>query len=130
MEAWRTGAIKQHVIARTLSLRRLRPGLFSDAAYRPIGASGLRSGSVLAFERGGPEGPLLVACAIRAAAALEGASGPTLSSAWWNGTELAATASPTGRWVNRLTGEVLAGDGALAAQDLFATLPVALLTAD
>ncbi|MBA4792670.1 MAG: malto-oligosyltrehalose synthase [Phenylobacterium sp.] len=130
VEAWRTGAIKQHVIARTLSLRRLRPGLFSDAAYRPIGASGLRSGSVLAFERGGPEGPLLVACAIRAAAALEGASGPTLSSAWWNGTELAATASPTGRWVNRLTGEVLAGDGALAAQNLFATLPVALLTAD
>jgi len=130
LEEWRTGAVKQHVIARTLSLRRLRPGLFADDAYRPIETTGLRSGSAIAFERGGREGPLVAACAIRAAAALEGAPNPAPGVAWWNGTVLSAPVSPTGRWVNRLTGEVIPGDGDLKAGDVFATLPVALLTAD
>ena len=127
---WRSGAIKQHVVARTLGLRRTRPGLFAAHAYRPVEASGLRSGATAAFLREGPEGRVLAAAAVRAASGLDGAEAPLPLAGWWNGTVLDLPPSASGRWVNRLTGEVLAGDGGIEARALFATLPVALLTED
>ncbi|HEX2888846.1 malto-oligosyltrehalose synthase, partial [Vineibacter terrae] len=48
---WRDGAIKQHVVARTLDLRRRRPTLFARGEYVPLQTDGPHGASVIAFAR-------------------------------------------------------------------------------
>lgn len=51
LQQWRSGAIKQALIARTLHLRARHPQLFSRGSYIPLTVSGPRATQVLAFAR-------------------------------------------------------------------------------
>jgi (1->4)-alpha-D-glucan 1-alpha-D-glucosylmutase len=50
-DGWRSGAIKQALIARLLACRAAAPALFSQGDYRPLQVDGPQSERLLAFER-------------------------------------------------------------------------------
>jgi (1->4)-alpha-D-glucan 1-alpha-D-glucosylmutase len=105
------GLPKLWVIRQALRLRRRRPELFgSEGVYRPLAATGDRSGHVVAFSRG--EGAVTVVP--RLVLRLEES---------WLDTTLAL---PAGRWRNELTGEPVQGTVRIA--DLLAQFPVALIS--
>jgi (1->4)-alpha-D-glucan 1-alpha-D-glucosylmutase len=105
------GLPKLWVIRQSLQLRRRRPALFGpEGAYRPLAATGDRSGHVVAFTRG--EGILTVVPRLMM----------RLEESWLDTTlEL-----PPGRWRNELTGDV--AQGLVRIADLLAPFPVALLS--
>ena len=49
LASWRDGRIKQHVVARTLALRRRHPELFETGHYEPLEAEGALADRVVAF---------------------------------------------------------------------------------
>jgi len=51
MKGWRDGRIKQHMVARTLALRRRKPELFADGSYQPLEVRGEYADHVVAFAR-------------------------------------------------------------------------------
>ncbi|WP_314914523.1 malto-oligosyltrehalose synthase [Pseudomonas helleri] len=51
LQTWRTGALKQALIAQTLSVRALHPELFSRGSYIPLTVTGEHARHVLAFAR-------------------------------------------------------------------------------
>jgi len=105
------GVPKLWLIRHGLRLRRERPAAFGrDGTYRPLAAVGARAAHVIAFERGGE----IVTAVPRFALAL---------GEDWSDTALAL---PAGKWRNVLTGDLLDG-GSVAAAELFARVPVALL---
>src|SRR5690606_29416790 len=59
LSGWRSGRIKQAVLARALKTRRAMPGAFMDGSYWPVQARGRRADSVLAFMRAGEDGRAL-----------------------------------------------------------------------
>jgi (1->4)-alpha-D-glucan 1-alpha-D-glucosylmutase len=105
------GLPKLWVIRQSLQLRRRRPALFgSEGAYRPLAATGDRSGHVVAFTRG--EGILTVVPRLMM----------RLEESWLDTTlEL-----PPGRWRNEFTGDF--AQGLVRIADLQAPFPVALLS--
>jgi (1->4)-alpha-D-glucan 1-alpha-D-glucosylmutase len=50
-QALRSGALKQHLIAKCLALRNAQPRLFGESGYRPLEVVGDRSNQVVAFLR-------------------------------------------------------------------------------
>ena len=104
-----TGAVKLHLVATTLRLRRDRPELFTD--YRPLGAQGSAAENLLAFDRGGA-----ITVVTRLPVALERAGG-------WGSTTLSL---PPGCHRDLLTDRVVTAELA----DVLAELPVALLVRD
>jgi len=104
-----TGAAKLLVTARTLRLRRDRPGLFTR--YTPMTVVGEASGHAVAFDRGGA-----VAVATRLPVGLAARGG-------WGDTVLLRHAGPT---VDAFTGRTFHGSE-VALADLLAVYPVALL---
>lgn len=50
-QAWQSGQLKQHMIARFLRLRQQKPALFSKGDYLPLNASGRQAETVIAFAR-------------------------------------------------------------------------------
>ena len=50
-DQWRTGGLKQAVIARTLALRRALPALFDNGGYEPVAVEGPMAEHVVAFMR-------------------------------------------------------------------------------
>ena len=57
---WRSGRIKQHVVARTLALRRRLPELFSQGEYLPLTLQGAQAERIVAFARRRPQAAALV----------------------------------------------------------------------
>ncbi|NYI70464.1 (1-_4)-alpha-D-glucan 1-alpha-D-glucosylmutase [Naumannella cuiyingiana] len=103
-----SGAAKLWVTRQALRLRRDRPELFSG--YRPVVANGPAATHLLGFDRGG---------AITLVTRLPYSLGET----GWDET---AVTLPDGTWRDELTGAEHAGQ--VAVTELFARLPVALLT--
>jgi len=128
MATWRTGAIKQFLIRRTLNLRRSRPDCFGPLAYRPLTAEGLCREALIGFAAGEGEDQILVMAAIRAATAQIEGDRPRPAPSWWGDTSVHLPLSPTGSWRCLFSGHTLDG-GQTAAAHLFAELPVALLSA-
>ncbi|MCU1668511.1 MAG: treY [Blastococcus sp.] len=113
-----SGAAKLLVVVRVLRARRDHPEWFGG--YTPVEVTGSAADHVVAFDRGAPDAPGVVAVATRFPAALA-ASG-------WGDT---AVHLPTGAWRDLLTGERFVSDVAGIAVDvLLARLPVALLVRD
>ena len=50
-KTWRSGRIKQALIAQTLALRRSKPKLFADGSYEPLEVRGELADHVIAFAR-------------------------------------------------------------------------------
>ncbi len=125
------GVIKLHVIRQCLALRRRQPEWFARGGYRPLPVRGPRARHVVAFARtAGPGGLVVVAGRLYAALTDGGRTWP--SGEVWDDTRVELTGSD-GAWQNLLTGErVLVSSGdtgpVIALRQLFATLPLALLT--
>lgn len=101
---------KLRVVRAALQLRRARPETFLSGAHTPVSATGAAAEHLVAFRRGAE---VLVAVSRWTVA---------LSESGWRDTALPL---PDGTWTDRLTGRTHSGP--VAAADLFAQLPVALL---
>jgi (1->4)-alpha-D-glucan 1-alpha-D-glucosylmutase len=131
--AWPDARIKLYVVHRALTLRRARRQLFGPGAYLPLTAAGPRAQHVVAFARRDAD-HAAIAAVPRLTAHLSGlgARAP-IGGDVWGGTSLSlGDASLAGTYRDRFTGLRLtttahAGVPVLAAEDLFAILPVALL---
>ncbi|MBO0676386.1 malto-oligosyltrehalose synthase [Mycolicibacterium sp. S2-37] len=104
---------KMRVVRAALQARRDRPATFLAGGYAPVPATGAGAGHLLAFQRGQD----VIAAASRHTVGL--------TESGWGDTALTL---PPGDWTDRITGRRVSG--AVAAADLFAELPVALLERD
>jgi (1->4)-alpha-D-glucan 1-alpha-D-glucosylmutase len=118
---WRSGAVKQGIIARALKFREARPEIFAHGDYRKLEAEGPAAAHVLAFARQ-YKGKTIVVAVTRLSANFELAL-PLVPAADWGETFL--NFSP-GSFVDVLNDGVV-GEGRLAVSRLFEKLPVALL---
>ena len=131
--AWPDARIKLYVIHRALTLRRARPRLFGLGAYLPLTAEGPHAEHVVAFAR--QDGSdVAIAAVPRLTAHLSdfGARAPIGREVWGDTSLPLGDLALAGTYRDRFTGRRLttgsdAGAPTLAAGDLFAILPVALL---
>jgi (1->4)-alpha-D-glucan 1-alpha-D-glucosylmutase len=134
LRSWPDGRVKLYLTHRALDLRRRRPDLFRDGAYRPLSTEGPRAEHVCAFARECGE-QALVAVAPRLLVRLVGTSGPglPLGGDVWGETRLdLGAARPGDRFRDAFTGAILEpeerdGRASLALAALLARFPVALL---
>lgn len=141
LASWRDGRVKQALIARTLALRSRHPALFAAGDYRRLRTEGPMADHLLAFARrhGGVAAivavPLMSAGLIRADDACEAVPLPIMSA--WAGNGSGTSIILPRNLLDGRCSDVLGGTagaiadglaaGRLAAADLFASLPVALL---
>jgi (1->4)-alpha-D-glucan 1-alpha-D-glucosylmutase len=120
---WRTGHVKQALIARMLSLRSRMPRLFAVGSYTPLVPSGLLAGHVLGFLRDDGENRMAVAVVHLAAPLVGAAPGPRIDPAVWEDTVLPV---PQGTWRNVLVpGEESVCGDRLGLTTVLGGLPVA-----
>lgn len=129
LDAMDDGAIKLHVIWKTLALRRRWPSLFSTGQYVPLRTGGKHAARLCAFARV-LEDQTAVTVVPRLLAALD--PGPPLAEVW-SDTWLEVPAG--GRWLNVFTGQATAteergGAHVLPMARVFADFPCALLVPD
>ena len=124
---WRDGRIKQHVIARTLALRRSKPALFAEGSYQPLEVRGAHADRVVAFARR-HQADIAVTIVPRIAARLpRSSSGILFEPAAWHDTALVAPANLRAG-VNVLNGKTLTTEpGQITIGSLFGEFPIALL---
>jgi (1->4)-alpha-D-glucan 1-alpha-D-glucosylmutase len=122
------GRVKMYLTWRALHARRDNPGLFTTGEYLPCEAVGARADHVCAFVRR-HEGRVALAAAPRLVTRLAPDDGLPLGTAAWADTRLTVPGVEPGRRLrNLLTGEeLIAGQGAVSAAEVFANFPVALL---
>ena len=125
-EKWEDGRIKLLVTHAGLQVRKAHPELFGDGGYQPLAAEGSEAPRLAAFARTGPSGKVAIALVPRLVAGLlQGAQLPARAFA---GTAIAVSQE---KFRDALTGEErIARDGKLAVDELFSTLPVALLLSE
>jgi (1->4)-alpha-D-glucan 1-alpha-D-glucosylmutase len=128
---WRDGRIKQHVVARTLALRRLHPQVFETGSYEPLEAAGPLADRVVAFGRRTEREAVIVVVPRLVAGLLEDQELPCPSLAAWGDTRLELPSALAGRdLVDHVSDRpVPTSSGALKVADILAELPVALLIA-
>ncbi len=86
---WRDGRIKQALIARLLSFRQRKPGLFAKGSYEPLAITGRHARHLIGFARRAGEDTLIV-LALRLSATARGAADPDTSpNGFWEGTQVA-----------------------------------------
>ncbi|QDG54698.1 malto-oligosyltrehalose synthase [Persicimonas caeni] len=128
---WKDARIKQFVTWRALSLRRQRPSLFIHGDYRPLYGRQKARPYVCAFVRR-HEGSHVIAVAPRRLSRRVDPFELPVGSVWENDCLRLPSDLPS-RWTNALTGEVVEAvdrpECGLALEEVFATLPVALLEA-
>lgn len=132
LQNWRSAEIKLYLLHRALRLRNMSPELFADGSYEPLRVNGERSSHVVGFGRRHAEHYVLIA----AGRWFVSLMGPTETAypgtTVWQDTGVEVPRLAGGVLVDIFTGRtysVPAGDGPfmLAAGELFATLPVAVL---
>ncbi len=121
LETWQDGRIKLALIATLLRFRADCPALFAAGSYEPLAVTGDDAERVCAYLRRLDASALLVAVQ---RFPLRSEAGPARASI----AAAQAGGDLSGAWRDLLSGRsVTAVDGALAAAELFTTLPVALL---
>jgi len=126
--SWQDGRIKLFLSYAALQARKALPGLFAGGGYVPLAPAGPRAGNLVAFARTGPGGEMAVVVAPRLVAGL--LDGARLAADRFANAFVPVPGLNAGdRLRDALTGEerVVAERG-LPVDQLFATLPVALLT--
>jgi (1->4)-alpha-D-glucan 1-alpha-D-glucosylmutase len=130
LSSWRDGRVKQHVVARTLALRRAAPALFAGS-YTPLEATGPHADRLVAFARNTEQAILIVIVPRLVAPLLEGAQLPLPPATAWGDTRVVLPEVAAERLHNPLTGmSSEATPKGLLASEVLASLPVALLTTD
>lgn len=125
---WRDGRVKQALIQRVLTLRRINPVLFARGSYQPLHVSGPKAIHVVAFARVQADAHCVVVVPRLPAKLLSGGDSIAIHPDQWQGTTIqvpagvldAFTEIITDRNVGRLTGQVAVGE-------LLAEFPVAVL---
>jgi len=116
---WHDGRIKLFVMHAGLQARKQEPQLFGEGAYRALDAEGPRAANVCAFMRLHGGKAAMVVAPRMVAGLLDGARLPPAA---FSGTRVPL---PEGKiWIDAITGEERRSG---AVDELFATLPVALL---
>ena len=128
IDDWRTGDMKQALIARTLAYRQRFPALFARGRYIPLAVEGPAAGHVVAFARQHEQARAVVAVTRLPAALLGPSTTPQIPPQAWQGTQVIL---PRG-WGGRPSRDVLSnrahgGSAQLPAAALLARLPVCLL---
>jgi (1->4)-alpha-D-glucan 1-alpha-D-glucosylmutase len=126
------GRVKLYVTYRGLHCRGDHPGLFSAGEYLPLMGSGAKAEHLLAFVRRAGKTWAVVAVPRLVTRLVADTSRPPLGAEVWQDTRLHLPGVDPGlRWHNVFTGETLAAAEqqglSLAAADIFAHFPVALL---
>src|SRR6267142_1302920 len=126
--SWPDGRIKLFLVHAALQARKALPQVFAGGGYVPLAPVGSRAQNLAAFARTGPDRDLAVAVAPRLVANLLDAA--RLPAERFAGTFLPVPGlKPGERLRDALTGEDrTVAEGGLPLDQLFATLPVALLT--
>lgn len=129
--AWHSGAIKQQLIQRTLTLRARDPELFAVGRYTPLAARGPRASHVIAFLREHEGRRLLVVAPRLCARALApyALGDPQQAAAFWAGTTLTIPAGmPTDVWVDALSDRRMSvsAAGEVPLTELLADCPIAV----
>jgi (1->4)-alpha-D-glucan 1-alpha-D-glucosylmutase len=124
---WQDGRIKLLLTHAGLAARKQHPEVFAGGGYVPLAPQGPRAANLCAFARTGPDGQMAVAVAPRLVAGL--LDGPTLPPGVFAGTFVPLPRlHPGERLRDALTGEDReVSNAGLAVDQLFSTLPVALL---
>ena len=126
---WRSGRIKQHVIARALELRACLPALFAEGSYRAVAVEGAAAGRVVAFVRQLGDVAALVVAPRLVLGLIGDAERPLIPSAAWGDTRLVLPAGPGATWCEQMTQRVItAAEGRVSLAGLLSSFPVALLT--
>ena len=124
LKHWRSGRIKQHVLARLLADRAASPALYENGGYAPLAAEGEKAAHVLAFTRS-HDGETLAVIVPRLVSHLMSGDGLVPSSGPWGNTALAL---PSGQWRDLLTGrEIAVGRDAGPIEEFLDDLPIAVL---
>ncbi len=126
--SWEDGRIKLFLTHASLQARRAMPGAFAGGGYVPLLPEGPRAAHLCAFARTGAQAELAVAVAPRLVATL--LDGGKLPAQKFAGTTVPVPGVRAGqRLRDAFTGEErVAGPDGFAVDQLFSTLPVALLT--
>jgi (1->4)-alpha-D-glucan 1-alpha-D-glucosylmutase len=130
------GRIKLFVTSRTMQCRRDHPGLLSAGEYTPMAVDGPKAAHLFAFVRRAGDVRALVGVPRLPAGLSPDPDRPLLGHEVWQDTRLILTGVAPGiRWRNIFTGEALVaeerdGRPSLAAADVFANFPVALLISE
>jgi (1->4)-alpha-D-glucan 1-alpha-D-glucosylmutase len=120
---WRTGQVKQALIARMLALRAQMKRLFAAGGYRPLALAGPRANHALAFLREDGTNCLMVAVARLSVPLLGDVQMPWITPAAWRGTVLHV---PRATWHNALVPAAAAVESeTLELATVFRDLPVA-----
>ena len=128
---WRSGAVKLHLVARMLELRRRHELLVKEGGYQALETTGTRAEALFAFARRREgQGPALILAVPRLAGSLWSDEPPPAGQPSWGDTGVVLPPDLARDGVNWLTGEtirpVARGPATvLTAAELFATLPVA-----
>jgi (1->4)-alpha-D-glucan 1-alpha-D-glucosylmutase len=129
---WRSGRIKQQLIARTLAFRRRAPAPFRDGDYLPLTPAGTHAERIVAFARRTDQALAIVIVPRLIAPLLRDSELPLPPPLIWADTEVEL---PEG-WADAALRDELTGrprasppSGRLAIAELLAELPVALLSA-
>jgi (1->4)-alpha-D-glucan 1-alpha-D-glucosylmutase len=126
--------LKLFTTSTLLRFRRQHAAVFRDGGYEPLQTGGARSEHVFAFARALGDDAVIVAVPRMIVALQPAADIPPLGERVWGDTRIELPAGTASRYRHVLTGECLharlPGNGpALAAADLFARFPVAVLHA-
>ncbi|MYN13021.1 malto-oligosyltrehalose synthase [Pusillimonas sp. TS35] len=127
---WRSGCIKQALLARLLGLRREVPDVFAGGNYLPLAVTGERRANLIAYARI-VEGEAIVVLAPRLCAhAVCGADQPVVPAAFWGDTRIVLPAgmgdAPFEDVLAR-TWRRAGPQGTLPVTQVLAQLPVAVL---
>jgi (1->4)-alpha-D-glucan 1-alpha-D-glucosylmutase len=131
LAGWRDGRIKQHVIARTLALRRRHPELFETGAYEPLETAGAFGDRVVAFSRRTEGEAVIVVVPRLVASLLDDRDLPCPAAGVWGDTRLELPpALAELQLLEHLSERALpTASGSLGVADVLSDLPVALLVA-
>jgi (1->4)-alpha-D-glucan 1-alpha-D-glucosylmutase len=132
LATWHTGQVKQSIIARILAFRATSPALFADGQYTALRVEGPASDHVVAFLRQHGSEAALIAVTRLPAKLLGDSPLPLVPPHAWHGTRITLPHHLAGRRFSSVLGCTAqsAHRARLAVEDLFATLPVAVLNAD
>jgi (1->4)-alpha-D-glucan 1-alpha-D-glucosylmutase len=132
LDDWRSGRIKQHLICRTLELRRRHAALFARASYQPLNLQGDAAEHLLAFLRE-ESGHSVIVLVPRLPATLLGDTAlPLIPPNRWHDCKLELPAKLHDRAFKGLFSEtgVTASQGLLAVSELLGEFPVCVLVCE
>jgi (1->4)-alpha-D-glucan 1-alpha-D-glucosylmutase len=135
LDTWRNGRLKLFLTWRLLRLRAANAALFDAGNYMPLATEGPQAAHLCAYARITADCTLLVVVSRWTATLVQGTSAAPLGEAWRDTRILLPPEIPAGEYNNLFTGRTLllgtAPDGprGIKAEELFHTLPVAVLMA-